>query len=111
MLVFLVAASDCLERTAVVDVFSTDDKRSATGNKKRRARLPPDWSLLQPDGTFGNRFDDPAGAYCVLDASSYRLSCLLKTLARFRPDLTLMAELDAIEGDNDFSPLGQVPKT
>ena len=22
---------------------------------------PPDWSRAQPDGTFGNRFDDPQG--------------------------------------------------
>jgi hypothetical protein len=27
---------------------------------------PPDWSRAQPDGTFGNRFDDPSGNYRVL---------------------------------------------
>jgi len=30
-------------------------------------------------------------------------------LARYRPDLTLLAEFDAIKGDNDFFPLGTVP--
>lgn len=71
---------------------------------------PPDWSHAQADGTFGNRFDDPNGQYRVLYASSQRLGCFLETLARFRPDLTLVAELRQIEGDDDFFPLGQVPR-
>jgi hypothetical protein len=71
---------------------------------------PPDWSRAQPDGTFGNRFDDPTGYYRVLYASSQRLSCFLETLARFRPDLTLLAELREIEGEDDFFPLTQIPK-
>lgn len=71
---------------------------------------PPDWSRAQPDGTFGNRFDDPTAYYRVLYASSQRLSCFLETLARFRPDLTLLAELQQISGDNDFFPLAQVPQ-
>jgi hypothetical protein len=71
---------------------------------------PPDWSRAQPDGTFGNRFDDPTGYYRVLYASSQRLSCFLETLARFRPDLTLLAELRDIEGDDDFFPLTQIPR-
>lgn len=71
---------------------------------------PPDWSRAQPDGTFGNRFDDPTGYYRVLYASSQRLSCFLETLARFRPDLTLLAELREIEGEDDFFPLTQIPR-
>jgi len=71
---------------------------------------PPDWSNAQPDGTFGNRFDDPTAYYRVLYASSQRLSCFLETLARFRPDLALLAELQHIAGENDFFPLSQVPK-
>jgi hypothetical protein len=62
-----------------------------------------------PDGTFGNRFDDPEGTYRVLYASSQRLGCYLETLARFRVDLTLYAELSEIEGEDDFTPLGHVP--
>ena len=71
---------------------------------------PPDWFLAQSDGTFGNRFDDPDGYYRVLYASSQRLACYIETLARFRPDLSLLAELDEIEGDNDYLPLGTLPR-
>ena len=41
-------------------------------------------SLAGPDGTFGNRFDDPEGIYRVLYASSQRLGCYLEALAQFR---------------------------
>ena len=71
---------------------------------------PPDWSRAQPDGTFGNRFDDPIGNYRVLYSASHRISCFVETLARFRPDLTLLAELRAIEGEDDYMTLGEVPK-
>ena len=70
---------------------------------------PPDWSRASSDGTFGNRFDDPQGNYRVLYAASQELSCYVETLARFRLDLALLAELKEIEGDDDFFPLGEVP--
>jgi hypothetical protein len=69
----------------------------------------PDWASAGPDGTFGNRFDDPEGIYRVLYASSQRLGCFLETLGRFRVDPTLLAELAEIEGDDDYYPLGEVP--
>jgi hypothetical protein len=69
----------------------------------------PDWASAGPDGTFGNRFDDPEGMYRVLYASSQRLGCFLETLARFRIDPKLLAELAEIQGDDDYCPLGQVP--
>jgi len=71
---------------------------------------PPDWSRAKSDGTFENRFDDPQGYYRVLYAASQELSCFLETLARFRVDLSLLAELEGIEGENDFFPLGEVPR-
>jgi RES domain len=71
---------------------------------------PPDWLLAQSDGTFGNRFDDPDGYYRVLYASSQRLACFVETLARFRPDLSLLVDLNAIEGADDFLPLGTLPR-
>jgi hypothetical protein len=71
--------------------------------------LPPDWAHAHSDGTFGNRFDDPQAYYRVIYTSSQRLGCFLETLARFRPDLTLLAEFAEIEGDDDFTPLGTVP--
>jgi hypothetical protein len=69
----------------------------------------PDWASAGPDGTFGNRFDDPEGMYRVLYASSQRLGCFLETLARFRVDLKLLAELAQIKGEDDYCPLGEVP--
>ena len=69
----------------------------------------PDWSRANPDRTFGNRFDDPNGEYRVLYTSSARLGCFLETLARYRPDLALYAELKEIEGEDDFVPAGLVP--
>lgn len=69
----------------------------------------PDWASAGSDGTFGNRFDDPEGMYRVLYASSQRVGCFLETLARFRVDPKVMAELAEIEGENDYCPLGEVP--
>jgi hypothetical protein len=69
----------------------------------------PDWASAGTDGTFGNRFDDPEGMYRVLYASSQRVGCFLETLARFRVDLKLLAELAEIEGEDDYYPLGEVP--
>jgi hypothetical protein len=71
--------------------------------------LPPDWAHSHSDGTFGNRFDDPQAYYRVIYTSSQRLGCFLETLARFRPDLTLLAEFAEIEGEDDFTPLATVP--
>ena len=71
--------------------------------------LPPDWASAGPDGTFGNRFDDPDATYRVLYASSQRLGCFLETLARFRVDPSLLSELSEIEGEDDYYPLGEVP--
>ena len=69
----------------------------------------PDWAWAGRDGTFNNRFDDPLAYYRVLYASSQRLGCFLETLARFRLDLKLVAELGEIQGEDDHIPLGEVP--
>lgn len=71
--------------------------------------LSPDWSRANKDGTFGNRFDDPIGYYRVLYASTQRLSCFIETLARYRADLSFLADLSEIEGEDDFVALGNVP--
>jgi hypothetical protein len=86
----------------------------ASGVIYRLGRKPdpwsvPDWASAGPDGTFGNRFDDPEGVYRVLYASAQRLGCFLETLARFRVDLKLLAELTEIDGEDDYCPLGEVP--
>ena len=77
--------------------------------KKPNPWAAPDWALAGPDGTFGNRFDDPDAIYRVLYASSQKLGCFLETLARFRIDLKLAAELAEIQGDADHIPQGEVP--
>ena len=89
------------------------ETRTPTQSIYRVARYPdawqlPDWSRAK-DGTFGNRFDDPESEYRVLYASSQQVSCFVETLARFRPDLSLLEELKAIEGEDDFLPVGEVP--
>ena len=73
------------------------------------AWAPLDWSLALPDGTFGNRFDDPESEYRVLYASSQEVGCFVETLARFRSDLSTVAALKRIHGEDDFTPPGEVP--
>src|SRR5262249_1182058 len=76
----------------------------------------PDWAYAKPDNTFGNRWDDPDGMYRVLYAGSQPLGTLMGTVGRFRPDGAVIAELDAIEHDEDpasdeaLRP-GQLPRT
>lgn len=72
----------------------------------------PDWAFAEPDGTFGNRYDDPQGIYRVLYASTQRIATFVECLACFRPDIEVIAELDAIAGeDGDEEPpdAGVVP--
>jgi hypothetical protein len=61
--------------------------------------LPP-WEYAGPDGTFDNRYDDPLGQYRVLYASTQRFGAFVETLARFRPDVAVVAELQAIVADD-----------
>jgi RES domain len=70
----------------------------------------PDWAYAAPDGTFDNRWDDPNGSYRVLYACSQRVGAFIETLARFRPDLAVVAVLAAIDGEDDGPPLGVVPQ-
>ena len=79
------------------------------GTLHRVGRAPdawawPGWAYALQDGTFGNRYDDPLGEYRVLYAGRPRLAAFAETLARFRPDLELTAELSLIEGDDGGFP-------
>jgi hypothetical protein len=67
--------------------------------RQRDAWAWPDWAFAHEDGTFGNRYDDPRGEYRVLYASGRRDGAFAETLARFRADLDIAAELRSIEGD------------
>ena len=86
-----------------------------TGPVFRLARGPnpwtwPDWSQVGPDGTFGNRWDDPAGTYRVLYASSTLFGALIETLSPFRPDLDVVAGLRGIAGDDEPVAAGTIPR-
>jgi hypothetical protein len=78
----------------------------------RVARRPdawawPDWAYAGPDGTFGNRWDDPRGAYRVLYASCDRVGAFVEVLARFRPEPAVLRALDEVElerGEDDDGP-------
>jgi hypothetical protein len=67
----------------------------------------PDWTHARDDGTFGNRYDDPNGQYRVLYASSERRTTFRECLARFRPDLAIIAT--EIEEDDEDAPATQPP--
>jgi len=51
--------------------------------------------------TFNNRYDDPQGIYRVLYASTQRVATFVECLAYYRPDIELVAELQAIVGEED----------
>jgi len=69
--------------------------------------LPPKWERADVDGTFGNRFDDPSAEHGVPPGSRFRtIYCATQraaafgeTMARFRPSVALLAQLNAIEDD------------
>jgi uncharacterized protein (TIGR03382 family) len=72
----------------------------------------PDWSFVSPDGTFGNRYDDPEGQYRVLYASTERETTFRECLARYRPDPAIAAAQISTAGDEDAPvtlPAGVVP--
>lgn len=73
---------------------------------------PPDWSYAGDHGTFDNRFDDPGAERSIPEAERFRViycatsraAALGETIARFRPDLELLAKLEEIEDDEPISP-------
>lgn len=67
-----------------------------------------DWARAGDEGTFGNRWDDAAGLYRVLYASSQRVGALVETLSAFRANPALESEL-AIIGDSKRPTAGRVP--
>jgi hypothetical protein len=68
----------------------------------------PDWASAGPDGHFRKTvLMIPTQPTVCSTLHSQRLGCFLETLARFRVDPTLLSELAAIEGEDDFSPWGK----
>jgi hypothetical protein len=69
--------------------------------RKPNPWLWPDWLRAGGDRTFGNRWDDPSGAYRVLYAASDLLGAFVEVLARYRPDPHVVQELAQIDGDGE----------
>jgi hypothetical protein len=75
---------------------------------------PPPWSAAGPDGTFGNRFDDPTAVdgnppedrFRTIYCATQREAAFGETLARFRPALNLISRIQHIEDDHE--PLEEV---
>ena len=74
----------------------------------------PSWEYSKPDGTFGNRWDDPEGLFRVVYACTERMGTFVETLAQFRPDPAVVAGLEEIDGggapDHSIAP-GEVPRS
>lgn len=64
--------------------------------------------LDSPDA--GNRFDSPLGQYNVLYFGTSLDVCYGETLARFRPDLGLLADIEDEWEELGFMPGGEVPR-
>ncbi|MDI3340784.1 MAG: RES family NAD+ phosphorylase [Sphaerobacter sp.] len=73
---------------------------------------PPGWAYANQDGTFGNRFDDPGARagipeserFRVIYCATQRAAAFGETIARMRPSLALIAQLNDID---DEEPLEQ----
>lgn len=67
---------------------------------------PPPWAIALPNGTFGNRFDDPGAGpgqpleerFRTISCATQRAAAFGETIARFRPSLALLAQLAELEG-------------
>ena len=71
----------------------------------------PAWEIAGEDGTFGNRWDDARSTYRVLYGSSQLEACFVETLARFRPDPRVLAELARIKGPEPVQAPGRLPRS
>lgn len=68
----------------------------------RVGRKPDPWGWVPWQyGPFAGRWDDPAQGYRVLYTGDTRFACFVEVLAAFRPDLSWLATLDDIEGDDE----------
>lgn len=67
--------------------------------------------LVWPDWRFvgGSRFDDPQDRFRVLYLAEQRVGGFVESLARFRPDLDLLARLAAVTGTTAPLPTPVVP--
>jgi hypothetical protein len=81
-----------------------------SGGPLYRVARPPD-PLAWPARRFigGSRFDDPLDQFRVLYLAEQRRGCFVEILASFRPDLQLLARLQAVRGASGTMPSTIVP--
>ena len=81
----------------------------------RVGRAPNPFQAWTPGESknHGNRFDDPRGEFGVLYVAESRRTAFLETLARFRPDLEVLAALAGMPegefGDDTPNEAGVIP--
>ena len=63
------------------------------------------WEWAGADGRFHGRWDDRQGNFRTVYAGATLLACLLEVVAGFRPDPTLVLELDDIVEDQQDATL------
>lgn len=75
-----------------------------------RVARPPD-PLAWPDRRYigGSRFDDPLSQFRVLYLAERRSGCFVESLASFRPDVHLLAQLRMVAGAPGPLPGAVVP--
>src|SRR5699024_6819743 len=66
----------------------------------RVARGPSPWQWTPWQyGPFVGRWDDPRGEYRMLYAAESMFTAYVEVLAQFRPDVSWLAEVEQVEGD------------
>ncbi len=79
----------------------------------RIGRYPDPLAWPPREFAGGGRFDDPERRFRVLYLAEHRLASFLESLARFRPALSLLAELAQLRaGDagSDTTPVGEIER-
>lgn len=63
------------------------------------------WEYAGDNGLFDGRWDDQLGKFRTIYTAQTLVGCFLEVLARLRPDVQLVRELDAIIDDDVSAPL------
>lgn len=58
------------------------------------------WNYADDEGLFSGRWDDQQGQFRTIYTAASLLGCFLELLAQFRPNRTLLAELEKIVDDD-----------
>jgi hypothetical protein len=95
-------------KVKTVDPASDGIWRIGRGSNPLALRPPEPNTLLS--STLGNRFDSPDGKFVMLYFGTMLETCFVETLARFRPDLDVVAVIKEEWEENNFMVVGSVPQ-